>query len=880
MDAHTIRQKFLDYFAAHDHRVVRSASLVPQGDPTLYFVNAGMVQFKDVFTGEETRSYRRATSSQKCLRVSGKHNDLESVGRTSRHHTFFEMLGNFSFGDYFKQDAIRYGWEFLTDTMGLDGDRLVGTVFEGNDELPADDEAHAIWSKEIGLPEERIIRLGVEDNFWSMGDTGPCGPCSELHYLQGADLPCPEETCLGVACECDRWVEVWNLVFMQYNRGADGILTPLAATGVDTGMGLERLAAVSQGVLSTFDTDLLQPIIQRVAELASVKYGDDLDTDTSLRVVADHARATAFCIADGVFPEKGRREYVLRRIMRRAIRHGKLLGFDQPFFHEAAARVVQEMGAAFPELQERAQLIDALTRAEEESFRRTLGRGIRKLEKAVAKASADGAAALEPAFVGDLYATDGFPIDLTRLMAEENDLTVDEAAAHQWVVKTHGASDTRVGDAAVDAVYKALLERLGPSKFSGYDRVWRRSEVRAMVMDGAEVPGAGVDQQVDLVMAATPMYGRAGGQVGDTGELTWDGGRADVIDTLKLGGALIVHRAVIREGRLIAGQAVKVAVDPARRQQIMLNHSATHLLHHALRTILGEHVAQKGSEVAPGYLRFDFSHFRAMTTEEVRAVEAHVNDEIRRDAESRTEIKSFEEAKSSGAMALFGEKYADEVRVVHIGEASMELCGGTHVERAGEIGLFKIVSEEALAMGVRRVVAVTGAEAVTRIQDEEARLKAAAAALKCTPEQVAERVAKLQGQLKEQDRQVAELRRKLATGGGATNLQEKVQERDGIKFLISRVDAADPRTLRDAGDTLRNWLKSGVIVLAGEHKGKAALLVMVTKDLTDRFHAGKLMGKLAAALEGRGGGRPDMAQGGGPRVDLLDQVLEGFFDLI
>ena len=878
MDAHTIRQKFLDYFAAHNHQVVRSASLVPQGDPTLYFVNAGMVQFKDVFTGQETRPYKRATSSQKCLRVSGKHNDLENVGRTSRHHTFFEMLGNFSFGDYFKEDAIRYGWEFLTDVMGLDAHRLVGTVFAGEGELPLDEDALRIWRDVIGLPDERIIRLGVEDNFWSMGDTGPCGPCSELHYLQGADLPCPEEECLGVACECDRWVEIWNLVFMQYNRDAGGTLHPLAATGVDTGMGLERLAAVKQGVLSTFDTDLLQPIIRKVADLSGVKYGAHETTDISMRVVADHARAAAFCIADGVFPEKGSREYVLRRIMRRAIRHGKLLGFEELFFHEVCAEVVTHMGKPFPELVERAQLIDQITRAEEEAFRRTLGRGTQKLQQEVTRALDAGEKLLPAAFVGDLYATDGFPVDLTRLMAEEQGLTVDEAEAMAWVVKTHGASGTQVGEAAVAAIYKALLERLGPTQFGGYEGLEQQSAVVALVQDGAEVQAAAAGQKVDVITTTTPLYGRSGGQVGDTGTIGWEGGEAQVLDTLKVGGALTVHQAEVKAGELTSGVKVNLVVDESRHQQIRLNHSATHLLHHALRQVLGEHVAQKGSEVAPGYLRFDFSHFRAMTAQEVQQVEALVNDEIRRDRASRTELKSYDEARQAGAMALFGEKYGDEVRVVYIGGESVELCGGTHVGRAGEIGLLRITSEEALAMGVRRIVAVTGPEAVVKMQETSALLRRAAETLRCTPEQLPDRIQKLQTQLKDQEHEAAELKRKLATGGGGTNLQDKVQERDGLKFLISRVDAADPKTLRDAGDTLRNWLGSGVIVLGGEHKGKASLLVMVSKDLTNRFHAGKIMGKLAGQLEGRGGGRPDMAQGGGPRVDLLDQVLEGLLD--
>jgi alanyl-tRNA synthetase len=866
-----IRRLFLDYFAEQGHRVVRSSSLVPANDPTLYFVNAGMVQFKDVFVGKETRDYTRACSSQKCLRVSGKHNDLENVGRTARHHTFFEMLGNFSFGDYFKQEAIRFGWEFLTKRVGLDPSRIAATVFRGEEGIPGDDEAFALWRDQIGLPEERIHRLGKKDNFWAMGDTGPCGPCSELHYFQGDHIPCPEPTCLGVACECDRWLEIWNLVFMQFERSADGKLEKLRAPGVDTGMGLERLTTVVQGALSNYDTDLLRPQIELCAELSGKRYGQSPEHDVSMRVIADHARATAFCIADGVFPEKGGREYVLRRIMRRAIRHGKLLGFEELFFHRICASVVERMGEAYPELRERAKVIETIVQAEEQSFRRTLGRGLAKLQDAL---RSQKGGELDDGFVGDLYATDGFPIDLTRLIAEEAGISVDEEAAHAWVMKTHGAADTRVGEEAVAAVYKELAERHGATRFLGYEREEAESEVLAIIRDGALVARAQPGDELELVTAATPFYGRAGGQQGDAGRIeSASGARARVKDTLKPGGALIVHQlAVLEGGSLAVGDRVTLVVDHERRQQIRQNHSATHLLHHALRATLGTHVAQKGSEVAPGHLRFDFSHFEAMTPEQLERVEALVNDEIRRNHPSATELKPYEEAQRSGAMALFGEKYGETVRVVQIGGESRELCGGTHVRAAGEIGLFKIVSEEALALGVRRIVAVTGPGAVEHVQRTEGTLRALASELRCGSAELGERVEKLLAQVKDQERQLEELRRKLATGGGE-DLLARVREVKGIRLLATRVEVADPKTLRQAGDTLRDKLGNGVVILGGEHEGKATLLVMVTKDLVGRVHAGKLVGKLAEHLEGRGGGRPEMAQAGGPRVDKLDEAL-------
>ncbi len=878
MDTTTVRSKFLKYFEGQGHKVVRSSPLIQANDPSLYFTNAGMVQFKDVFTGKEKRAYTTATSSQKCLRVKGKHNDLKNVGRTSRHHTFFEMLGNFSFGDYFKREAIHHAWDFLTVDMQLDPDRLVASVLEGVEDVPADEEAYKVWNEEIGLPADRIKRLPASENFWSMGDVGPCGPCSEIHFHQGEHLPCDEEECLGVVCECDRWVEIWNLVFMQFDRSADGTLTPLKATGVDTGMGLERLAAVSQGVTSTYETDLFRPLNLFVAQRAGVTYGDDAKQDVSIRVVADHARATAFCIADGVFPAPNGREYVLRRIMRRAIRHCKLLGFEVPFLHEVCGKVVESMGEAYPELSMRARIIDKMTFAEETSFRRTLDRGLRKLQVAIDRALQEELDTLPVEVVGDLYATYGFPPDLTETIAEEHDLTVDEDAAMQWVREEHGGKQKFKGNAAVHVVYMKLLDEHGPTRFLGYDTEEASARVIALLREGALVDSVAEGEEVEIVLESTPMYGKAGGQLGDTGSVRWEGGEAVVTDTLKPGGALIVHEAKMAGGRLAVGDEVTATVDGARRQAIRLNHSATHLMHHALREVLGDHVTQQGSEVSPDALRFDFSHFEKMTSEEKARVEALVNAEIRRNAESSTKLMSYDDAQQTGAMALFGEKYGDDVRVVHIGNQSTELCGGTHVERAGDIGLFKIVSEEGLALGVRRIVARTGDGAVARVQQAEEQLRAMAEQLRCGPDEIQEKVEKLQAQVKVAEQEMEKLKHQLAVGVGQ-NVMDKVIEVNGVKLLVNRVDT-DPKALRQAGDTLRDRLDSGIVVLGGVHEGSAMLLVMVSKDLTGKYHAGNIVKQLVEMVGGRGGGRPNMAQGGGPDVERLDDALAKVVEML
>ncbi|MBK6847338.1 MAG: alanine--tRNA ligase [Proteobacteria bacterium] len=873
MDSRTIRTRFLEFFARHQHAVVTSSSLVPANDPTLYFTNAGMVQFKDVFVGEQSRPYSRACSSQKCLRVSGKHNDLETVGRTPKHHTLFEMLGNFSFGDYFKEEAITLAWRFLTAEMGLPAERMVATVFCGEEGVPADEQAYATWRDVIGLPVERIFRLGSNDNFWAMGETGPCGPCSEIHLLADPAVSMREALAAGGPAVDGRWVEIWNLVFMQFNRQPGGVLQPLARTGVDTGMGLERLTALVNGFSSTYDTDLLRPLIDTVSRRAGVAYGAAAATDVSMRVIADHARATAFCIADGVFPEKGGREYVLRRIMRRAIRHGKLLGLEQPFFHEVCAAVGELLGEVYPELRERGEVIAKVVRAEETAFRRTLDRGLVQLQHAIEEARAAATPQLPVPFVGDLYASAGFPIDLTRLIAEEAGLDVDEEAAHRWVAETHGAAASKVGEQAIATVHKQLAETHGATEFVGYSAEQAEGTVLALVRDGALVEQVSAGETIELVVDRTPCYGRAGGQVGDSGAAQSAHARLELLDTTKPEGTLIVHHARVLSGSLSRGERVTLVVDGARRQAIRLNHSATHLLHHALREVLGTHVAQKGSEVSPAHLRFDFSHFEATTAAQLREVEARVNAEIRRNVASRTELSSYEQARQAGAMALFGEKYGDQVRVVHIGSASTELCGGTHVERAGDVGLFRIVSEEALALGVRRILALTGEAALALDQRFEDQLRGVARLLKAAPDEVGERTERLLGQLKAQEREIASLKHQLATGGAGSDPLQRVRTVSGVRLLVLRTEAGDPKTLREAGDTLRGRLGEGVVVLGGEHEGKATILVMVSPDLKARVHAGKLVGALAPLVGGRGGGRPDMAQAGGPEVARLDEAL-------
>jgi alanyl-tRNA synthetase len=880
--ANQIRQRFVDYFAGRGHTHVPSSSLVPQDDPTLLFVNAGMNQFKDVFTGRESRPYSRAVTVQRCVRAGGKHNDLDNVGFTPRHHTLFEMLGNFSFGDYFKREAIDWAWGFLTEDLGLPKDRLVVTVFDGTGEdAPADDEAVELWAAHV--PRGRIYRCSAKDNFWQMGDTGPCGPCSEIHIYKDAVAPATADVPGTGPAHADRdYVELWNLVFMQYEKPGDGTMRPLPKPSIDTGSGLERVAAAVLGAASNYETDLLAPLVDEAKRLASGGAGVPSGVgEAPFRVIADHARATAFLVADGVFPDKAGRSYVLRRIMRRAIRHGADVGLDRPFLHEVCRKVVQMFGDTYPELHERRAVIEEVVRGEEEGFRRTLDRGLRRLRKAMQERAEQGSGttAFDPAVAAELYDTYGFPIDLTAVILRESSISLDEDAAEAELRARQsdaGGSKLGAGEGIAD-VYFAVHEQVGDTEFLGYDAEEAEGLVVAILVDGARADEARAGQAVELVLDRSPFYAESGGQVGDTGLAFHTGPGSSAVevaieDTIKPRAGMHVHRGVVRHGTVAVGSRLVMQVDRARRSAIRRNHSATHLLHHALRAELGEHVTQKGSLVSPERLRFDFSHNRAITPLERHAIEARVNTMVLGNASSTTKVLTMPEAKAEGAIGLFGEKYGERVRVVRLGDDSVELCGGTHVARAGDIGLFTIVGESSIAQGVRRIEAVTGMGAVAHVQAlvdvaaEAGELLHAASA-----SELPERITRLQAELRAQGRTIAELKQKLATGGGGA--ADDVVEVEGVKLLMRRVPGADAKTLRSAADALRDRLGSGVVVLAADHEGKATLLVAVTKDLEGRLHAGKLVGVLAGHIDGRGGGRPELAQAGGPKLAGIDDAL-------
>ncbi len=877
MTGNEIRKRFLDFFAARGHQIVASSPLVPQNDPTLLFTNAGMVQFKDVFTGKERRDNLRATTCQKCLRVSGKHNDLENVGRTARHHTFFEMLGNFSFGDYFKRDAIRYGWDFLTVDLGLDAGRLWVTIYED------DDEAERLWREETPVPAGRIIRCGAKDNFWAMGDTGPCGPCSELHYDQGPGIyPCPAPEECGPQCDCDRFLELWNLVFMQFERRADGTMTPLPKPSIDTGAGLERITSVVQRARSNYDTDLFRPLIDFTATLAGVPYGAGPDSDVSLRVVADHVRATTFLIADGVRPSNEGRGYVLRRIMRRAMRHGRLLGFTAPFFHRVSGVVVDEMVESYPDLRDKRSYIDKVILHEEERFSRTLDRGLQLLEEEVARVQAAGGQAVPGGVVFRLYDTFGFPVDLTADIARGRGLALDEAgfeaameAQREMARKAWKGS----GDEAVAEAYHALKEAGIGSAFTGYHRLEAQTRIRAILVDGRRVTQAAEHQAVEVVLAESPFYGESGGQAGDVGSLLGDGVHVAVVTAAKPMPELVVLRGTVTRGTLREGDAVLARVEAGARFATAQNHTATHLLQAGLRDVLGEHVKQSGSLVGPDRLRFDFTHFAPVTPAELREVERRVNRWVQENQAVAVSEEGFDDAISGGVTALFGEKYGDRVRVVRIGDASAELCGGTHAARAGDVGLVKILSEGGVAAGVRRIEAATGLRALAHVQAEEGRLREVAELTKGSAEEAPDRVRRLQDRVRELERELSSLRAQLA-GGAARDLLSSARDVNGVRVLATRVPAQDPKVLREFADGLRDRLGSGVLALGAEADGKALLLVAVSKDLMGRLKAGDLIRPLAEAVGGRGGGRPDLAQAGGPDPTGLDAGLASFCDQV
>jgi len=846
MTSAEIRRAFLDYFARNDHQIVESSPLVPANDPTLLFTNAGMVQFKDVFLGREKRPYHRAVSSQRCVRAGGKHNDLENVGYTARHHTFFEMLGNFSFGDYFKRDAIRYAWEFLTEVLGLPAERLWVTVFHD------DDEAADIWLKEVGVDPARFSRLGESSNFWSMGDTGPCGPCSEIFYDHGPEVwggppGSPDE-------DGDRYIEIWNLVFMQYNRDAAGTLTPLPKPSVDTGMGLERLAAVLQGVHSNYETDLFRHLI---AAAASATDTGDLESK-SLRVIADHIRSCAFLIADGVMPGNEGRGYVLRRVIRRAIRHGYHLGQRTPFFFGLVDALDDVMGEAYPTLTAAREQVKRVLRLEEERFAETLEQGMRILDEAI-----DGLAGKEipGATVFKLYDTYGFPADLTADIARERGLSLDMAGFEREMEAQRERARAASHFGADESVQFGLE---GETDFTGYERVVDEATVIALFAGGASVDRLGAGESGLVVLDRTPFYAESGGQVGDRGLLLSkdDTGRFRVEDTRKQGGAVIGHVGRVERDALHVGDLVEARIDADARRATALNHSATHLMHAALRRVLGPHVQQKGSLVAPDRLRFDFAHFEPVTREQIREIERLVNGRIRENDMVETRIMSLEDARASGAMALFGEKYGERVRVLRMGDFSTELCGGTHVRAVGDIGFFKIVAESGVAAGVRRIEAVTGANAVAWVEREDERLQNLATTLKAGRDDVEDKVVQLLERSRRLEKELEQLKARLASAAGS-DLAASAVEVGGVKVLAARLDSVDPKALRETLDQLKSRLGRAVVVLGAVSGDKVSLVAGVTADCTDRLKAGELVNLVAQRVGGKGGGRADMAQAGG-----------------
>ncbi|EGD0555659.1 alanine--tRNA ligase [Escherichia coli] len=857
-----IRQAFLDFFHSKGHQVVASSSLVPHNDPTLLFTNAGMNQFKDVFLGLDKRNYSRATTSQRCVRAGGKHNDLENVGYTARHHTFFEMLGNFSFGDYFKHDAIQFAWELLTSEkwFALPKERLWVTVYE------SDDEAYEIWEKEVGIPRERIIRIGdnkgapyASDNFWQMGDTGPCGPCTEIFYdhgdhIWGGPPGSPEE-------DGDRYIEIWNIVFMQFNRQADGTMEPLPKPSVDTGMGLERIAAVLQHVNSNYDIDLFRTLIQAVAKVTGAT---DL-SNKSLRVIADHIRSCAFLIADGVMPSNENRGYVLRRIIRRAVRHGNMLGAKETFFYKLVGPLIDVMGSAGEDLKRQQAQVEQVLKTEEEQFARTLERGLALLDEELAKLSGD---TLDGETAFRLYDTYGFPVDLTADVCRERNIKVDEAGFEAAMEEQRRRAREASG---FGADYNAMIRVDSASEFKGYDHLELNGKVTALFVDGKAVDAINAGQEAVVVLDQTPFYAESGGQVGDKGELKGANFSFAVEDTQKYGQA-IGHIGKLAAGSLKVGDAVQADVDEARRARIRLNHSATHLMHAALRQVLGTHVSQKGSLVNDKVLRFDFSHNEAMKPEEIRAVEDLVNTQIRRNLPIETNIMGLEAAKAKGAMALFGEKYDERVRVLSMGDFSTELCGGTHASRTGDIGLFRIISESGTAAGVRRIEAVTGEGAIATVHADSDRLSEVAHLLKGDSNNLADKVRSVLERTRQLEKELQQLKEQAAAQESA-NLSSKAIDVNGVKLLVSELSGVEPKMLRTMVDDLKNQLGSTIIVLATVVEGKVSLIAGVSKDVTDRVKAGELIGMVAQQVGGKGGGRPDMAQAGGTDAAALPAAL-------
>jgi len=869
-----VRRQFLDYFKKHGHQIVRSSSLVPQDDPTLLFVNAGMVQFKRVFLGEEKRDYSRAVTSQKCVRAGGKHNDLENVGYTARHHTFFEMLGNFSFGDYFKEKAVEFGWDLLTNGYGFPEDKLWVSIYLD------DDEAHDIWDKQIGVPAHKILRFDEKDNFWAMGDTGPCGPCSEIHYDRGAAYGCGKPDC-AVGCDCDRWLEIWNLVFMQFNRDASGEMTPLPKPSIDTGMGLERVVSVLQDAPTNYDIDLMIPIMEKAEELSGKSRGDAFETDVAMKVIADHSRAAAFLIGDGVLPSNEGRGYVLRRIMRRAIRYGRNIGLTKPFLHDTASVVFDIMKPAYPELTEASAFITNVIQNEERRFTETLDHGLRLLTDTLENMKAKGETEVPGDVIFKLYDTFGFPVDIVQDVVRDKEMTLDMTGFDRNMEKQREQSRSVASFARISDAYKNLSATGFKPEFTGYRTVEDDARVTLMVKDGQEAREAAAGDAVEVVTDKTPFYGESGGQVGDTGVIAGENGlEIRVEDTVKDPTGLTIHKGKVLAGTVKTSDPVTLKVDRKSRGATALNHTATHILHYALRKVLGDHVKQAGSLVAPDRFRFDFTHFSQPTTEELYEIERIVNERVRLNVPVEIAEMDAEEAFQSGATALFEEKYGDRVRVISLGDFSKELCGGTHTRATGDIGLFRIVGETSIAAGVRRIEALTGEKAYDYTQENDRILHAAAGKLREKPQALEDRLDKLLTRQKSLEKEVDALKAKMATMTSADGGDEVKKTVGGVSVLIKKVNVDKPAALRDLADKFKQKVGSGVVVLGAPAGEKVLLIAVVTDDLTDRFHAGNIVKEVAAVVGGGGGGRPDMAQAGGARPEKLDEALEKAYSVV
>jgi alanyl-tRNA synthetase len=872
MTGNDIRKKFLDYFKKYNHQIVRSSSLVPADDPTLLFTNAGMVQFKRCFLGEEKRGYVRAATSQKCVRAGGKHNDLENVGYTARHHTFFEMLGNFSFGDYFKEKAIDFGWDLLTNGYGLPEEKLWVSIYLD------DDEAHKLWHENIGVPEEKILRFGEEDNFWAMGDTGPCGPCSEIHMDRGEEYGCGRPDC-GVGCECDRFLEIWNLVFMQFNRDASGKMDPLPKPSIDTGMGLERLVSLIQNVPTNYDIDLIRPIMEKVEELAEIKLGNASESDVAMKVIADHSRAAAFLIGDGILPSNEGRGYVLRRIMRRAIRYGRNIGLTDPFLHRTAEVVFNIMKPEYPELIDAKAYITNIIQNEEVRFSETLDHGLRILNDGLADLKAKDRTRVPGDLIFKLYDTYGFPVDIVQDVVRDENLELDMDGYHHAMAEQRKKSRTVAAFTEISEAYKNISTEGVMPKFVGYETTTFESKVLLLVQDGREVKEAVSGQTIEIVTEATPFYGEAGGQVGDSGNITGPGFEMEVADTIKDPTGIIIHKGNVISGSIQKGQNVTLTVDTTSRRSTECNHTATHLLHFALRKVLGDHVKQAGSLVAPDRFRFDFTHFSQTTAEELAEIETLVNQRIRANIPVETMEMDAEDAFKSGATALFEEKYGDRVRLVSLEDFSRELCGGTHTGATGNIGLFKIIEESSVASGIRRIEALTGGAALAYIQETDKLLAETARLLKERPGIVPQRVEKMLAHQKFLEKEVHALKGKIASEA-VDDIGADIKTVNNVKVLAKKVEVDQPAALRDLADRFKDKMQSGVVVLGSAAGSKAMLIVVVSKDLTHRFHAGEMVKQIAAVVGGGGGGRPDMAQAGGSQPEKLNAALEKVYEIV